>query len=80
MRETHLNCNDQITGETKAQIYIYISLQQIKLPVPGMGCILSNCWPQGLHGIAKITQAIAKSIGCYPHTDDKALPLKTTHT
>lgn len=78
MRETHLNCNDQITGETKAQIYI--SWQQIKLPVPGMGCILSNCWPQGLHGIAKITQANAKSIGCYPHTDDKALPLKTTHT
>lgn len=24
MRETHLNCNDQITGETKAQIYIYL--------------------------------------------------------
>lgn len=46
-----------------------ISCHQSKLSVPGLGDIQLSHWPKGSHGNPQTIQAVAKTIGCAPHTD-----------
>ena len=47
---------------------------------PGNGLHLIELLAKGTHGNLQITQAIAKTIGCFPQSDGKTLLLKTVST
>lgn len=49
---------------------------QIKLSVPGMGCIKSNDWPKGFHGKLLATYGVMKSIDSSLKTSGKTILLK----
>ena len=58
-------------------IFIFSKLLDVwKIVMPGQTFI--NHWPKWLHINHKITQDIAKAIGCSPQTDGKTVLLKTT--
>lgn len=58
---------------------LYISCYQLKLSVPGMGCIQVKVLAKGSHRKPIKMKAIAKTIGGSPQIDGNVLTLKTAY-